>query len=162
GLDDRLQPRGDGLAPPPQLDPRLLPPAARLRPRRGAARAEMAREVQCAGPPHLGGPRLLPRARGARAAARARLPRPLGQRALPVALPAGALDALVAVPDAGVVLRDPRPRGRLGALRALAVDGMGDPALRARDRRPARARDAGGRAHSRSGAARRAERARLS
>src|SRR5262249_32681555 len=101
GLDDRLLLGGDGLASPPQLGPRLLPPAARLRARRGTARAEVAREVQLARSPPLGGTRLLARPRGARGPPRPRLSRPLGKRSLPVALPAGAVDALVAVPDAG-------------------------------------------------------------
>src|SRR5262249_2352244 len=162
GLEDRLLRGGDGLPPPPRLGARVLSPAARLRPRRGPARAEVAREVQRARAPHLGRTRLLARARGARGAPRPHLPRPLGQRALPVALPAGAFDAVVAVPDARGVLRDPRARRRLRAPRAVAVAPVGErAAARARDGGSDRARDARRSAHPRAHRAAEAPRPRL-
>ena len=69
--DARLPRRGARLAPPAQLGPRLLAPAAGLRPGGGAARAQVAGAVQPARPPDLGRPPLRPRHRGQRSAPRA-------------------------------------------------------------------------------------------
>ena len=53
-----FSPRRRRLAPPPRLGARLLAPAARLRQGRGAARAQVAGEVQRARPRHLARPAL--------------------------------------------------------------------------------------------------------
>ena len=89
-LDARLPPGADGLAPPRGTRCAPTGAAARLRPRRGAARAEVAREVQRGRAPGVGGTGLRPWAGQARGLVRrTHLPRQLGKRPLPVAVPAG-------------------------------------------------------------------------
>ena len=70
------------LAPPPRLRAGLLAAAGRLRPRRGAARAEVARALQPARPSDLGRAPVRPRQQ-ASAAAGSHLPRRLGHGRLP-------------------------------------------------------------------------------
>src|SRR5206468_1340759 len=134
-LDARLPPRRPGVAPPPELAAHVLEAANRLRARRGDAGAQMAREVQRAGTRALGGPHLRPRAHAAaRLAPGSHLPRRVGQRAIPVAVRAGAKRAGVSAPDARVASAD----------RDAVGDGRTQPGLRTsqgrgapRGRRPA-------------------------
>src|SRR5881397_1936718 len=124
-----------GVAPPPELAAHLLEAANRLRARRGDAGAQVAREVQRAGTRALGGPHLRPRPHAAAwLAPRSHLPRRVGQRAIPVAVRAGAERAGVSAPDARVASAD----------RDAVGDGRTQPALRTsqgrgapRGRRPA-------------------------
>ena len=151
----------------------LLAAAARLRQGRGAARAQVAGEVQRRRPRRRWAGRLYGDGarRGARSAALAHLPRHLGQRPLPVALPAAAgrmLGSLPLMPE--WYLRDRRARravARSGSLwtpllvalpllvvavAALALRGRaGAPRARAvRAARPAAASAAAARAHGRA------------
>src|SRR5215208_5696135 len=89
---DRVRAGGDGLAPPPWVDPRLSQAAAQLRPRRGDAGAQVAGALHRRRPRHVERPDLWrnrAQARGG-AASLARLSRRLGKRAVPVALRAAA------------------------------------------------------------------------
>src|SRR2546429_9616862 len=92
-----------GGTPPPQLAAHLLAAADRLRPGRGHARAQVAREVQRPGAPALGGPDLRQRADPrARLAPAARVPRCVGPRPLPLAVPTRAQPAPIASANAGI------------------------------------------------------------
>src|SRR5436305_1222563 len=114
GLDARLQPGRHGLAPPAEFRARLLEAAGRVRPGRGDAGAQVAREIQRLGPHPLGRPHLRERAHPrARLAPGAHLPRCLGRCGVSVALPARAEPARVAVADARVASDDCDP-GRAG------------------------------------------------
>src|SRR5437660_345999 len=120
GVDPRLSSGRDGLAPPPQLGAHLLAAADRLRPRRGDARAQVAREVQRAGPRALGGPYLRQRADARpRMAPSARVPRRVGRRAVSVAVRARAQPARLAPADAGVAPDDGDPGGNRRLERGL-------------------------------------------
>src|SRR5215211_4990110 len=96
-MDAWLQSGRRGVAPPAQFGARLLEATTRLRPRRSAAREEMARKIQRRRAPHLGWAGLR---QGTDAdswvPAGPRVPRYLGQRAVPVALPARDRPARVA------------------------------------------------------------------
>src|SRR5205807_2605569 len=112
GVDPRLSSCRDGLAPPPQLGPHLLETADRLRPRRSDARAQVAREVQRAGPRTLGGSHLRQRVDARpRVAPSARIPWRVGRRAVPVALRPRAQPARLAPADAGMAPDDGEPGG---------------------------------------------------
>src|SRR5205807_9431358 len=101
--DTRLASARDGLAPPPRRGAHLRAAADGLRPRRGDARAQVAREVQRAGPRALGGPYLRQRADARpRVAPSARVPRRVGRRAVSVAVRARAQPARLAPAAAGV------------------------------------------------------------
>ena len=115
GLDARLQPGRHGLAPPAEFRARLLEAAGRVRPGRGDAGAQVAREIQRLGPHPLGRPHLRERAHPrARLAPGAHLPRCLGRCGVSVALPARAEPPRLAVADARVV-SDDRDPGRAGS-----------------------------------------------
>src|SRR5204862_3293237 len=138
GLDAGLQPCRHGVAPPPEFAAHVLETADRIRPRRGDAGAEMAREVQRPGARALGRPHLRQRA-DARApvAPGARLSRHLGPRAVSVALRARAELAWLAAADAGMA---PGVRARDGTVGArLLLDPAHAFVAVAHRRRPASA-----------------------
>src|SRR6266536_783813 len=119
GLDDRLQPGRARLALSPPVDPRVPPAAGWRRQGGGAARAEVAREVQRRRPCDLGRATVRQRRRPRPAAPLARLPRRLGERAVSAALPASCGDGALAPAHAGVDPRRARARGADAARNGL-------------------------------------------
>ena len=118
GVDDRLQPRRGGLAPPAAIGPRVLAAAAGLRPGRGPARAEVAREVQRPRARRAGrAPCTAARCSGASAVRAGRIYHGIwGSGAVPVPLPAVARGPERGAAHARVVPGDrdahrPRPPG---------------------------------------------------
>src|SRR5947208_12747984 len=112
-LDVGLQRRRHGLAPPPKLGAHLLETADRVRPGRGDAGAEVAREVQRPRARALDRSHLWQRPdRCTPVAPGARLPRHLGRRALSVPLRPRPEPARLAPTDAGR-LPDHRPPARI-------------------------------------------------
>src|SRR5205823_2119988 len=109
GLDAGLQLGSRRLASPAQLAPRLLEAAGRLRQSRGAARAQVAGEVQRHRASFLGRAGLWQGAHATAWAGEPDLPRGPWQRAVPIRSLVGPGRALVAAADARVVpgRRDP-------------------------------------------------------
>src|SRR5216683_1139868 len=123
-VDDRLLPGGCGVAPPPQLDPRLLEAAIRLWQGGGAARGQMAATVQRTRAYRLGRADLLLRAWARQPAAAAYLPRRLGCRAVPNGPPTGDECRAFAVGHARMVPCGSAPRAaydRRGFIDTVAV-----------------------------------------
>ena len=112
GLDARVPPGRHRVASPARNAAHLLEAAGGVWQGRSDPRAQVAGEVQRRRPHQLGGAPVRVGARaGDSVASRQAVPGHLGRGPVPVPVPAGAGDLRRAPPDAGVVPRDPGPRG---------------------------------------------------